>query len=195
MPQGLPCVMRYRIGQGRLDAPPASPYRPRVSRWSLRDAGSSLGRKIVNVSDPIVDAARELLADGLDELRRATADLSTEDLNRRPAGGETNSLAVIATHALAGTRSWLSLATGAPLPPRDRPAEFRTIADAELRVLDRGADRRVSRLAGRRLVRPRTRGHGVVALDGSRRACDRGVGVAFRALALERARRTRSPHA
>ncbi len=84
----------------------------------------------MSVSDPIVDAARELLADGLDELRRATADLSTEDLNRRPAGGETNSLAVIATHALAGTRSWLSLATGAPLPPRDRPAEFRTIADA-----------------------------------------------------------------
>ncbi len=26
-------------------------------------------------------------------------------------------------------RSWLSLATGAPLPPRDRPAEFRTVAD------------------------------------------------------------------
>jgi uncharacterized damage-inducible protein DinB len=36
---------------------------------------------------------------------------------------------VIATHALESTRSWLSLATGAPLPPRDRPAEFRAVAD------------------------------------------------------------------
>jgi uncharacterized damage-inducible protein DinB len=81
------------------------------------------------VSDPVIVAARAILADGLDELRRATADLSTEDLNRRPAGGETNSLAVIATHAVASTRSWLSLATGAPLPPRDRPAEFRAVAD------------------------------------------------------------------
>ena len=84
---------------------------------------------MTSVSDPVIDAARAILADGLDELRRATADLSTEDLNRRPAGGETNPLAVIATHALASTRSWLSLATGAPLPPRDRPAEFRAVAD------------------------------------------------------------------
>lgn len=82
-----------------------------------------------NMSDPLIDAARDLLAESLDELRRATADLSTEDLNRRPAGGETNSLAVIATHALASTWSWLSLATAAPLPPRDRPAEFRAVAD------------------------------------------------------------------
>ena len=81
------------------------------------------------VSDPVIDAARTILSEGLDELRRATADLSTEDLNRRPAGGETNSLAVIVTHALASTRSWLGLATAAELPPRDRPAEFRAVAD------------------------------------------------------------------
>lgn len=85
---------------------------------------------MTSVSDPVIDAAHTILAEALDELRRATADLSTEDLNRRPAGGETNSLAVIATHALASTRSWLSLATGTPLPPRDRPAEFRAVADA-----------------------------------------------------------------
>jgi hypothetical protein len=83
-----------------------------------------------DVSDPVIDAARGILADGLDQLQRATAGLSSEDLNRRPAGGETNSLAVIATHALASTRSWLSLATGAPLPRRDRPAEFLARADA-----------------------------------------------------------------
>jgi hypothetical protein len=34
-------------------------------------------------------------------------------------------------HALASTRSWLALATGAPLPPRDRPAEFRAVAGPE----------------------------------------------------------------
>jgi uncharacterized damage-inducible protein DinB len=81
------------------------------------------------VADPIVEAAREILADELKELRHAIEDLSPDDLNRRPAGDGTNSLAVIATHALASTRSWLSVATGAPLPPRDRPAEFRTVAD------------------------------------------------------------------
>lgn len=69
--------------------------------------------------------------DRLDELRHAIADLSPESLNQRPAGEGTNALAVIVEHALASTRSWLSLATGAPLPPRDRPAEFRTVADAE----------------------------------------------------------------
>jgi hypothetical protein len=37
---------------------------------------------------------------------------------------------VIVTHALGATLSWLSLAMGAPLPPRDRDAEFRTVADA-----------------------------------------------------------------
>jgi uncharacterized damage-inducible protein DinB len=82
------------------------------------------------VSDAVVDASRSILADELDELRDAIAGLSPEDLNRRPAGEGSNSLAVIVEHALASTRSWLSLATGAPLPPRDRPAEFRTVADA-----------------------------------------------------------------
>jgi hypothetical protein len=30
---------------------------------------------------------------------------------------------------VASTRSWISLAVDAPLPPRDRPAEFRAVAD------------------------------------------------------------------
>ena len=82
------------------------------------------------VSDPIVEASRSILAEELDELRDAIASLSPEDLNQRPAGEGSNSIAVIVEHALASTRSWLSLATGAALPPRDRPAEFRAIADA-----------------------------------------------------------------
>jgi uncharacterized damage-inducible protein DinB len=81
------------------------------------------------VTDPVVVAARSLLAEGLEDLRLAIADLAPEHLNRSPAGHEMNSLAVIVTHALASTRSWLSLATGAMLPLRDRPAEFRTVAD------------------------------------------------------------------
>jgi uncharacterized damage-inducible protein DinB len=82
------------------------------------------------VSDPVVEASRSLLSEELGELRDAIADLSPDDLNQRPAGEGTNSLAVILEHALASTRSWLSLAAGVPLPPRDRPAEFRAVADA-----------------------------------------------------------------
>ena len=80
-------------------------------------------------ADPTIDALREVLEESLDEIRRGIADLSVEQLNATPAGGETNSIAVIVTHALGATQSWLSLAMGAPLPPRDRPAEFRAVAD------------------------------------------------------------------
>jgi uncharacterized damage-inducible protein DinB len=80
-------------------------------------------------SDPTIDAVREVLDESLDELRRGIQGLSVDELNARPAEGETNSIAVIVTHALGATRSWLSLAVGAPLPERDRDAEFRTVAD------------------------------------------------------------------
>jgi uncharacterized damage-inducible protein DinB len=80
------------------------------------------------VADPNIVAARELLDENLEGLHQSIAGASVELLNRRPLGDETNSLAVIVTHALYSTRSWLSLATGAELPPRDRPAEFRTVA-------------------------------------------------------------------
>jgi hypothetical protein len=79
--------------------------------------------------DPTIEAAREVLGESLDEVRRGIDGLSIDELNAVPAGGDTNSIAVIATHALASTLSWLSLAMGAPPPPRDRDAEFRAIAD------------------------------------------------------------------
>jgi uncharacterized damage-inducible protein DinB len=93
-------------------------------------------------SDPLLTAARATLAESLDELRSTVAGLTPDALNRRITGEGTNPLAVIATHALASTRSWLSLAVGAPLPPRDRPAEFRAVADEgfETRVDDGIAD-------------------------------------------------------
>lgn len=81
------------------------------------------------MSDVLLNAARATLDDALTELRTAVDGLTPEQLNRRLAGDGSNPLAVIATHALESTRSWLSLATGATLPPRDRPAEFRAVAD------------------------------------------------------------------
>lgn len=79
--------------------------------------------------DPLLTAARVVVAESLDELRTAIDGLTPDALNLRIAGEGTNPLAVIVTHAAASTRSWLSLAVGAPLPPRDRPAEFRAVAD------------------------------------------------------------------
>jgi hypothetical protein len=79
--------------------------------------------------DPTIDGLREVLDESLDEIRRGIAGLSVDELNTAPARGETNPIAVIVTHALGATLSWLSLAMGAPLPERDREAEFRTVAD------------------------------------------------------------------
>jgi hypothetical protein len=81
-------------------------------------------------ADPFIDGVREVLEESLDEIRRGVADLSVDQLNARPAGGETNSVAVIVTHALGATLSWLSLGFGKDLPQRDRAAEFQTVADA-----------------------------------------------------------------
>jgi uncharacterized damage-inducible protein DinB len=82
------------------------------------------------VGDVFIDGVRQTLEESLDEIRRGVADLSVDELNARPAGGSTNSVAVIVAHALGATHSWLSLGFGAPLPPRDRDAEFATVADA-----------------------------------------------------------------
>jgi uncharacterized damage-inducible protein DinB len=75
-------------------------------------------------SDPILIAAQHVLARSLEEMRRSIAGASAEALNWRPGGDDTNSPAVLTVHALSSTRSWLSVATGAPLPERDRDAEF-----------------------------------------------------------------------
>jgi len=79
------------------------------------------------VSDPIIAGARAVLDEALDELRAVIVSLDADTLNRLPLPDDTNSLAVLVVHALASTRSWLSLATGADLPPRERDAEFRTV--------------------------------------------------------------------
>jgi hypothetical protein len=82
------------------------------------------------VPDPITSAARRAVADSIEVLRTAVTGADASLLNRRPAGDQTNSIAVLATHALMSTRMHLKLALGLPVPARDRGAEFATVADA-----------------------------------------------------------------
>jgi len=79
--------------------------------------------------DPHITAAKDLLNVTLDDMRPAIEGASREALNWRPGADDTNSIAVLAVHSMTSTRSWLSVAVGAPLPERDRPAEFRAEAE------------------------------------------------------------------
>jgi hypothetical protein len=90
------------------------------------------------VTDPTIEAAAEILREALADLRGAVEGMSSDDLNRRPGGEDTNSIAVLATHSMHSTRAWLSLGVGAEPPARDRPAEFRVVAsnDELLALLD-----------------------------------------------------------
>ena len=91
------------------------------------------------MSDPTFEAARSIVDDSLDGMRAAIAGASTDALNRRPAGDDTNPIAVLVVHALSSTRWWLRTALGLPVPERDRPSEFLTTvagADALLEVFD-----------------------------------------------------------
>ena len=87
--------------------------------------------------DPFLAAAREVLALALTEMRGCIEGASTEALNWRPGGDDTNSIAVLAVHAVGSTRTWLSIALGAPLPERDRAAEFLATADGAQTLLER----------------------------------------------------------
>jgi uncharacterized damage-inducible protein DinB len=61
-------------------------------------------------------------------MRQTVAEFRPEALNWKPAGKDTNSIAVLATHSLHSTRSWLCTALGEALPDRDRDSEFRMAA-------------------------------------------------------------------
>lgn len=76
------------------------------------------------MTDPLLAAARKVVTEAFDELRRAVDGLPGEALDWRPAGPETNSLAVLVTHAMNSTRLWMRVAVGLPIPKRDREAEF-----------------------------------------------------------------------
>ena len=69
-------------------------------------------------NDPMVLAARRVLASALTAIRRCVATSPTEALNwKQPGGDDTSSIAVLAVHSLASTRGWLAQS---PQPRRDR---------------------------------------------------------------------------
>jgi hypothetical protein len=78
--------------------------------------------------DPTIEAAGLILDGSLNEMRRVIEGLPPDVLGWRPAGDDTNPLAVLTVHAMHSTRWWLSVALGAPPPERDRPSEFRASA-------------------------------------------------------------------
>jgi uncharacterized damage-inducible protein DinB len=83
-------------------------------------------------ADPTIEAARRFVDESLSSMRVAVVGASAEALNERPAGDDTNPVAVLVVHAVQSTRWWLSVARGLPLPDRDRPSEFlTTVADAD----------------------------------------------------------------
>src|SRR5437773_10014056 len=87
--------------------------------------------------DPTVSAAAEIFEESVEGLQRATSGLPAQALNWRPAGEGTNPIAVLAVHAMGAAHSWLAVALGAPIPQRDRDAEFRTVADDPTSLLAR----------------------------------------------------------
>ena len=93
--------------------------------------------------DPTVIAAREIVDESIDGIRGAISGLPAEALNWRPSPEGTNPIAVLAVHAIYSARSWLAVAVGAPLPDRDRDAEFRTVVAGSEELLET-----VDRLAG-----------------------------------------------
>jgi uncharacterized protein DUF664 len=80
------------------------------------------------MTDPTIQAARQILGEQLDGMRRALDGLTVEGLRWRPAGEDTNPIDVLVVHAMHSTRWWLSAATGGDMPDRDRPSEFRAEA-------------------------------------------------------------------
>ncbi len=81
------------------------------------------------MADPFLAGAATILEEALGEMRQAIDGAPGAALNWRPGGNETNSIAVLAVHSMSSTRSWISVATGAALPERDRPSEFRATAE------------------------------------------------------------------
>jgi hypothetical protein len=93
----------------------------------------------LTASDPTLEAARSFVDESLTSMRAAVAGASADALNRRPAGEDSNPVAVLVVHAVSSTRWWLSIALGAQPPERDRPSEFLTVvagADELLGVFD-----------------------------------------------------------
>lgn len=74
--------------------------------------------------DPIIPSARYVINEAIQDLRKDAEQVPADALNWKPAGDDTNSIAVLVTHVLSSTRMWVSVAVGAELPDRDRDSEF-----------------------------------------------------------------------
>ncbi len=81
------------------------------------------------MTDPLLTAGHTTVQRTFADMRESIASFPVEALNWKPAGEDSNSVAVLAVHSLHSTRSWLTIATGEPLPERDRASEFRVSAE------------------------------------------------------------------
>ena len=86
-------------------------------------------------TDPFLIAFREYFDGSVDGLRAALTGVPPNGLNWKPKGDETNSLAVIATHAMGATRTWICVALVQPQRARSRDAEFVTVAAGDQALL------------------------------------------------------------
>jgi hypothetical protein len=77
------------------------------------------------MADAFLPSIRYVVAEDLKDLRAGVDGLPGEALDWKPAGEDTNSVAVLVTHVLGSTRWWMSVALGATPPDRDRESEFR----------------------------------------------------------------------
>jgi hypothetical protein len=77
------------------------------------------------MTDAFLPSIRYVVAEDLKDLRAGFDGLPGEALDWKPAGEDTNSVAVLVTHVLGSTRWWMSVALGATPADRDRESEFR----------------------------------------------------------------------
>ncbi len=109
----------------------------------------------MTASDPILTSARAVLRTCRDDMRSSIDGLPPEALNWRPIESDTNSIAVMAHHALMSTRAWLCVTVKEPVPERDRPAEFEVSypdADSLLAFVDDMVERCLALIDRSRVV-------------------------------------------